>query len=148
MKTKPVSTPDRKNKPKLRLEKPTKAYPLNQCALYGIRGIGQLISVLRWKRGIQELEGLISREDNYLVYKEKGTGRWIQEPKTQIDLLQARIATLLRRVAPPDFRHSGVRGRSFLTNAKAHIGRMPALKIDIRKFYPSTNYYHVRDFFI
>jgi hypothetical protein len=50
-------------------------------------------------------------------------------------------------VTPPDYRHSGVRGRSFLTNAKRHRADAPSIKTDIKHFYPSVTFNHVRRFF-
>lgn len=73
--------------------------------------------------------------------------RWVQEAAPELRAVQARIAVLLRRVTPPDYRHSGVRGRSFLTNASAHQADDPSIKIDIKSFYPSVTFNQVRNFF-
>jgi len=130
-----------------KLERPKKSYKLDQCALYKIKGAGQLVRVLGWTKGVEKLEALVDRSDNYNVFFDKKSQRWIQHPKPNIDKLQSRIATLLRRVTPPDYRQSGVRGRSFLTNAAEHQLENPSVKIDLEKFYPSTKFSHVYRFF-
>ena len=140
----PMKAP-KKRPAKRKLERPKKQYPLDQCALYGIRGLGELISVLGWHRSPADLERLADRPNNYRVWLEDG--REIQEPINVLRTIHARVATLLRRVEPPDFRHSGVRKRSFLTNAQQHLADNPSIKLDIRKFYPSTSFDHVRRFF-
>lgn len=133
-------------KTRRRLEKPIKQYGLDQCALYGIRGFGQLRHVLRWSESRAALEALSNSESAYKVWQHE-SGRWVQEAAPELRKLQVRIATLLRRIEPPDYRHSGVRGRSFLSNAKSHRADMPSVKTDIKAFYTSIRFHHVRRFF-
>jgi retron-type reverse transcriptase len=44
----------------------------------------------------------------------------------------------MRRIEVPDYLHSGISGRSNVTNAKVHVGHHPLLKTDIKSFYEST----------
>ena len=128
-----------------KLERPKKQYAVDECALYGIRGLGKLASILYWRGRPADLERFADRPKSYRVWREDG--REIQEPIDDLRTIHARIATLLRRIQPPDFRHSGVRKRSFLTNAQQHLIDEPSIKVDVRKFYPSTSFDHVRRFF-
>ena len=136
-----------------RLETPKKQYTLHDCALYGIRGIGQLIHLLRWEGSRQELEDLPTAPGSYKAWR-NDKGRLIQAVNLketngwQLRMIQARIAVLLRRVMPPEYRHSGVRGRSFITNAQQHLQDVPSIKLDIKSFYPTTTFQHVRRFFV
>jgi hypothetical protein len=132
----------KKKRVKLKLEQPKKQYAVDQCALYGIRGLGALVSILNWRGSPADLERFADRPNSYRVWREDG--REIQAPIDDLRTIHARIAILLRRVQPPDFRHSGVRKRSFLTNARQHLVDEPSIKIDVRKFYPSTSFDHVR----
>lgn len=129
-----------------RLEVPRKQYTHKDCALYGLRGMGQLLHVLKWKGSRQELEALSAAKGSYKVWS-TSTGRSVQAASPVLRLIQARIAVLLRRVMPPDYRHSGVRGRSFITNALQHLQDDPSVKLDIKSFYPSTTFRHVFRFF-
>lgn len=74
-------------------------------------------------------------------------GRTVQAARPLLRKIHARVATLLRRISPPNYRHSGVRERSFISNASQHVGPHASLKLDISKFYPSTSIHHVWKFF-
>lgn len=128
-----------------KLKKPTKQYPLNQCALYKIKGKGQLAKVLCWKKSIKKLEQLAQNRNAYIVWSDDG--RVIQEAKGELKTIQMRIAYLLRQIEPPGYRHSGVPGRSFLTNALKHTLPYASVKTDIENFYPSIKFTHVYYFF-
>ena len=128
-----------------RLETPIKQYSIKDCALYALRGRNQLINALLWKGTFDELESLAKRRDNYRCWLKDG--REVQESREHLRRIHFRIATLLGRVAPPDYRHSGVKKRSFVTNAAQHAVDEPMLQFDIRKFYPSTTFKHVYRFF-
>ena len=135
----------KKRRVKRKLERPKKQYALNQCALYGVLGLRKLGDILSWKGEPAELERFADRPTNYSTWSDDG--REIQSPIEDLRVIHARIATLLRRVQPPEYRHSGIRKRSFLTNAQQHLANDPSIKVDIRKFYPSTSFDHVRRFF-
>ncbi|WP_084189012.1 reverse transcriptase family protein [Thalassolituus maritimus] len=100
-------------------------------------------------KSISELESL-ALDSNYRVFfleKPNGKKREIQAPSLGLDIVQTRIASLLVRVAMPDYVHSGVKGRSNVTNAKVHVGDHPVLTMDIRNFYPSISKKSIYHFF-
>lgn len=123
---------------------PKKQYAIDQCALYAIKGKGQLKD--RIGCTAEQLIAAASSPGAHKVWEENG--RVVQAASPELRKIHARIATLLRRVQPPEYRHSGVRKRSFLTNARAHSAVQPSLKLDVSKFYPSTTAQHVRKFFL
>lgn len=131
---------------KSRLEKPKKQYPIDQCALFGIKGVGQLVKILNWPKSLGKLERLPYKKSSYRTWSNE-SGRWIEEPVGMLRDVQMRIATLLRRIEPPDYRQSGVRGRSYITNARKHTKPNPSVKLDISAFYPSTTSRHVYELF-
>lgn len=106
--------------------------------------MGQLADRLLVSR--EELRSLVDLQGGYRVWKQDD--RVVQAAKPVLRRIHARIATLLRRVAPPHYRHSGVRDRSFLSNAMQHTELHASLKLDISKFYPSTTVHHVWKFFV
>ena len=57
------------------------------------------------------------------------------------------IFKLLQRIELPDYLQSGVSGRSYITNAKAHLGTKKTYTVDIKKFYPSVSRAMVYTFF-
>jgi len=96
------------------------------------------------------LVGLVSRDDNYRVFeigKNLGRARTVEHPKPHIHRFHQRVFTLLSRIEPPLYLHSGVKGRSYITNAKAHRGCSRLVTLDIEAFYPSTRRWHVFEFF-
>ncbi|WP_205392638.1 reverse transcriptase family protein [Xanthomonas hydrangeae] len=125
------------------MEKPKKQYALHDCGLYGLKGLGQLAKALQITQ--DELDELANLRGGYTVWNQNG--RAVQQARPALRKIHARIATLLRRVASPDYRHSGVRDRSFISNAAQHIAPHASLKLDISKFYPSTSVHHVWKFF-
>ena len=73
--------------------------------------------------------------------------RNIEHPYFDLDKVQTRIASLICRIEQPDYVHSGVKGRSHITNAAQHIGNHKLLTSDIQTFFPSTTRRMVFDFF-
>lgn len=74
--------------------------------------------------------------------------RALQVPKELLMRVQKRILQLLQRIRPPDYLHSGVRGRSYHSNAAVHVGPDRWVgKLDIRNFFPSVKREEVFRFF-
>lgn len=137
--------PKRRNRP--RIKSKNKSYTLKDSGLYNVTTKKRLEE--RLQKPVAELEAL-ANDANYRVFfleKPDGKKREIQAPTLGLDIVQTRIASLLVRVAMPDFVHSGVKGRSNVTNAKVHIGDHPVLAMDIRNFYPSISKKSIYHFF-
>src|SRR5690606_17568744 len=62
----------------------------------------------------------------------------LEKPNKSLDIYQSRIASLLCRIEPPDFIHSGTKRRSHVTNAKIHLANENTFTTDIKSFFPST----------
>ncbi|NQV70205.1 MAG: RNA-directed DNA polymerase [Pseudohongiella sp.] len=138
-----------KHSPKLHIKSNKKSYLPSDSALYNLTTKKRLEAIIG--KTIAEIEAA-GIDENYRVFglKKGGKTREIQAPKYSLDVIHTRIASLLVRVAVPDYLHSGIKGRSNITNAKAHIGNHPLLTMDIQKFYPSIskksifNFFHIR----
>jgi hypothetical protein len=109
-----------------------KTYPLDQSPLFKLKGEGQLAAVLRLP--FEKLAGLGAASD-YRVWDEDG--RPIQVPRGRLGEVHGRLASLLKRIALPDYVYSK-KGRSHIDNAAQHLGRGRLVKTDIRKFFPNT----------
>lgn len=118
--------------------------PIERCHLYGIGSPRALANRLGWDLG--KLEKLAS-EGCYRVYKHKKTGRVIQEPNAALQSLHRQLHRYLARIETPAYLHSCVKGRSYVSNAQAHVGPGSLVKIDIAKFYPSVPKHRVMHFF-
>lgn len=137
--------PKPRNKP--RIKSKNKSYTLKDSGLYNLTTKKHLED--RLQKTIGELEELADDSNYRVFFLEKGTRkkREIQSPTLGLDKVQTRIASLLVRVAMPDHVHSGIKGRSNVTNAEVHIGDHPVLTMDIRQFYPSISKKSIYYFF-
>jgi hypothetical protein len=117
-------------------------YNLTSSPIYKLANPKKLAELLSWN--LKDLENLANRNDNYECWKEGE--RDIQHPKQQLKLIHKRIMKLLSRIETPDYLHSAVQGKSYITNATAHIGTTLQYKRDIKKFYPSTKFWHIYQF--
>lgn len=112
---------------------PPKLYPLERSPLYRLRGKRKFETVL----GVQweEVQKLLNVKNYRVWINEKG--REIQSPHGWLAQVHKRISKLLARIEIPDYVYSK-KGRSYVDNARAHIGDKPLIKTDINKFYPSV----------
>lgn len=122
-----------------------KVHPRNQSCLYRVTSPAML--AVRLKLTEKQLSALVASQDNYIRWTDKKTGREIQQPKPLLRLVHDRVGKLLSRIETPDFLHSAIKGRSYISNATAHCPTLPSVKIDIKKFYPSTRAQAVYHFF-
>jgi len=122
------------------------SYPRNQSIFYKITSPQMLADRLRVT--LEELNELCAATDNYKRWTDKKTGRPIQEPKPKLDKVHKRVALLLAKIEAPDYLHSAIRGRSYITNASGHSVDAGCVKIDVRKFYPSVRSQAVHHFFL
>jgi hypothetical protein len=126
---------------------------LSECWLYAVNSPSDLarrLSTPKRKVSAAELSALAKDAGNFRLFSITGASgkpRAIQEPKRQLQRLHARIHTLLSRVEVPEYLHSAVRGRSYISNAAAHDPAMPAIKIDVKKFFPSVTRAAIFNFF-
>ena len=122
-----------------------KRVPVRASALFKLTSPRRLAEILLVPRST--LERLVNAGDsNYLVRPDRKSGRIIEEPKTQLKLIQKRLARLLAQIETPDYLHSGVKGRSYITNANAHGADQRCIKLDIKKFFPSSSSHYVQRF--
>lgn len=125
-----------------------KKYQIDQCRLYKITSPVDLAT--RLKMTVERLESLAKDEGNYRIFdiEQNGKKRSIQEPKPLLQQLHARIHLLLSRIETPDYLHSAIRGRSYISNAQAHLNEGNVIKIDIKKFFRSVPKIAVYKFFL
>lgn len=109
-----------------------KCYPLHQSPLYKIKGKGQFEKIINIE--FNDIDDLISQK-NYHVFQKDG--RIIQSPHGQLANVHNHIGKLLSRIEMPDYLYSQ-KERSYVHNAKQHVGNHCLIKTDIHKFYPST----------
>lgn len=125
-------------------------YPLNQSPLYKLSSPKKLAEQLSIE--LSKLEALAAaKEKNFRVFsvgQSGGKSRVIEHPKPLTQSIHKRIGKLLSRIECPTYLHSAVKGRSYITNGRAHLGSGPMVKVDVRSFFPSVEKYTVYSFFL
>lgn len=135
--------------------KQTKSYALNQCALYKVGSRKRLAQIL--DVDAKNLTLLSMDEGNFEVFELPAqvcefTGatrkaRWVQNPVPELKVVLARITKLLSRIQVPDYCHGATPGRSYRSNALAHVGANSVATFDLKDFFPSTTSKQVFRFF-
>lgn len=110
-------------------------YQLNQSPFYRLGTKRKLLSLLGISQ--KELIELLS-SSHYGVFK-NDKGRQIQHPNGKLKPVHKRISKLLNKILLPEYIHSQ-KTKSYISNAKKHIGEHPVIKSDIANFYPSINF--------
>ncbi|MCG6202889.1 reverse transcriptase family protein [Psychromonas antarctica] len=117
-----------------------KAYSFESSSFYKLSSPNILANLLHIP--LADLKKLKNSKDSYkpfVIKKEGKKDRTIECPKRLLEKVHTRIASLLCRIITPDFLHSGIKGRTYITNAKSHLGKHKVLTSDLRSFYPSTS---------
>ncbi|MGE0280181.1 MAG: reverse transcriptase family protein [Rhizobiaceae bacterium] len=95
-----------------------------------------------------DLEELVLRHDNYKLFQVgKEKKRNVQEPKDRLKRLHVKVGRWLARIETPDYLHSAIRGRSYISNAAAHRFDVNLVKVDIRSFFQNVTTHSVYLFF-
>ena len=122
-------------------------YPLNQSLLYKVTTRKKLAQEV-FGVELPFLEHFADRDNYHRFDVNKGTKpRRVEVPKAALQRMHRRVFSLLERMQKPDYLHSGVKGRSYITNAKVHVGHVPLVKLDIQKFFLSIDGGRVYRFF-
>lgn len=123
-----------------------KQYSLTDSCLFCLQSKRRLSELLHVD--ISALKLLI-HDSNYNCYTDTNgqKPRDIEHPHFELDKVQTRIASLICRIVQPDYIHSGIKGRSHISNAAEHVGNHKVLISDIQSFFPSTTKRMVFDFF-
>lgn len=114
-----------------------KSYPLSQSALYACRQRKKLAELLYYK----PIKNFAI--DDIIIYcffdiPKKNSDvekRRITKPTELLKQIQDRIYRLIKYVETPDYLHSGVSTRSYITNAKVHQYSEYMVTMDISNFY-------------
>ncbi len=123
------------------------SYPIESSPLWQQKSLHKLAELLGTTP--EELAAIASApEYNEFVDKPNTPkARDVQEPLGPTMHLHYSLVKLLDRIQRPDFLHSATKRRSYITNAEAHRAGHAIVQTDIRKFYESTTYAHVKTFF-
>jgi RNA-directed DNA polymerase len=126
---------------------------LEECWLFAVSSRADLARRLSTKSfpvTPAEIDLLATDADNFKLFSvnlRNGKARDIQEPKPRLQRIHSRIHKLLSRIEVPHYLHSAVKGKSYLSNARAHQANVAVIKIDVKKFFPSVPRVAIFQFF-
>ncbi|QXE92552.1 reverse transcriptase family protein [Geomonas subterranea] len=123
-------------------------YDITQSPLYKLRSKKKLISLLNLG-SLSDLKSIMRTDSPYRKFPimSKGKLRPVEVPSRVLLPIHNRLFRLLKKIHLPSYLHSGVKGCSYLSNARAHRDRKEAYTLDIKKFYPSVTRAKVVTFF-
>ncbi|MDM9376861.1 hypothetical protein [Klebsiella pneumoniae] len=125
-----------KKRKKLKISTKNKSYDVKDSPFYKLKTKKKLAGLLCVS--VNDLSILRKDEGNYSVFEQlskKGKPRKIQKPLEKLDVVHTRIASLLSRIALPEYLHSGRKKCSNVTNAKAHLNHEKMMTTDIKAFF-------------
>jgi RNA-directed DNA polymerase len=120
-------------------------YPRDQSPLWKITSPAMLAT--RLEISPRQLQRLEAKTKKFRVWNDTKTGRQIEQPEPKLENIHKRVGMLLSRIETPDYLHSAIKGRSYISNASSHSADQPSVKSDIKKFYPSIRAQAVFTFF-
>lgn len=126
-----------------------KKYKISQSPLYKLHSKKRLARILFTSP--KKLSQFTSSEKLYFDFEERKEGstktRLISAPRPDLKRVQSRIADLIRRLQPPEYLFSPVKGKSYVDNARRHIGSSSIHLLDVENFYPNCKESKVYWFF-
>jgi len=120
-----------------------KRYPIHQSPLFKLPTRRRLAELLRVSES--DLSELQSNE-HFRVFDDNG--REIQEPVHRLRKVHDRLQFFFSRLQPPEYLHSGVKGRSAISNAHIHVSCSYLIKSDITGFFSHSRKHDVRNMFL
>lgn len=94
---------------------------------------------------LSELEEIAANPEKY--YQKRMVGkkkpREAEVPVKMLKVIQSKIKELLDEFPSPSYRHCGLKGRSYKTNAEVHSGSRSLCSMDIKSYYKSSKREHV-----
>lgn len=110
-----------------------------KCFLYGLKSKKQLLKLLHIDRKVYCKNSFVNcKIKPYIDIDSKNHKRLIEAPDDDLKKIQSLILKALQALDIPEYVYSGVRGRCYIDNAKAHSNKSALFKIDISKFFPNT----------
>lgn len=124
-----------------------KSYSIEFSPLYNLSNKKKLAELLG--SSLSDLIVVIKSDSksNYNIFTDRTSKRFITEPVGNLAKIHKKLLSLLIRISPPEYLHSAVKTRSYISNAKVHRNGNNVLKVDIKKFFPNVKFNSVYKFF-
>lgn len=98
---------------------------------------------------LNELKSFARRPEKYYRLRNVGKKkpRLAEVPVEKLKFVQSNIKRRLDEFESPAYRHCGIKGKSYKTNAEAHLGAQSFGSMDIKSYYKNSKREHVFRFF-
>ena len=106
------------------------------CKLYGLQSKKKLMELLQIDKKSYCKSSFTN--SNILPYIQNKK-RLVEAPSDHLKIIQSRLLGFLKKLDFPKYVYSGIKGKSFIDNAREHEGSKGLFKIDISKFFPNTS---------
>ena len=124
-------------------------YPLHRSPLFRCPSPHRLAKLL--PASLTALEGMAEKADSmyrdFEIEKKDGSRRPVADAHEPLKIVQTRLKDLLGRIETPDFVLAPKKGKSYVDNARRHIGQKHFRLLDIEDFFPSCTQKRVFWFF-
>ncbi len=114
------------------------------------KGRGHTLAELARRVGVSvgDLRAIQPRYRSFAIPKRSGGSRQILAPEEPLKQIQRTVLRrLLGRLRCHAAAHGFERGRSIVTNARAHVGRAVVVRMDLQDFFASTKAKRVHQYF-
>lgn len=124
-----------------------KPYSLEFSPLYKLSSKKKLAVLIGFS--LTELVKVINSDSksNYNIFTDRTSKRFITEPVGDLAKIHKKLLSLITRISAPEYLHSAVKKRSYISNARMHRNGKNVLKVDIKKFFPNVKFPYVYSFF-
>lgn len=110
----------------------------SNCSLYGVQSKKVLAQRLHISDKRYFKQSFVSSHIHPYIEQKNGKKRLIEPPDAELKRIQKQLKNRLSELDIPPYVFSGVKGRSYVDNAKVHSGMRYVYKLDISGFFPST----------
>lgn len=117
------------------------------CRLYGLKSKKTLREWLEIDDSSFFHSKNIAKNYHPYIDNKANKKRLIEVSSKKLNFVQTKILGMLKKLDYPEYLFSGIKGVSFIDNAKQHSGKYYTFKIDISKFFPNTSRNKVYNFF-
>lgn len=122
------------------MTKKTEKILLEQSPLYNLSSKAKLAHLLGCRT--QFLHNFRNSRRQYNIFKIKktnGTGkRPVEDPNVFLKSIHSKFKSLISEIQTPEYLHSGIKGKSHITNARSHIDAKYCVKLDLQSFYQTA----------
>lgn len=119
---------------------------ISNSKLYKLKSKKNLRYLLKIQdKGFLKQDYIVTQIHPYIDISSKH--RLIEPPSSALKAIQKRLKNELAKIEVPDYVYSGIKGRSYIDNAKMHCNSNYVFKIDLTAFFPCITREKVYNFF-